>query len=70
MEDRGIGCKTCLVNKGVVSPEECIGCNGQKDCNEDYFPTRPKENVGVKPSKQNIFTKLFKKKEQKFYIIG
>jgi len=34
----GKGCKDCLVNKGVVHPEECIGCDGRMPCNHDYFP--------------------------------
>lgn len=42
-ENRGKGCKDCLVNRGVVSLEECIGCNGEKNCNEDYFPIKSKE---------------------------
>jgi hypothetical protein len=65
MEDRGIGCKSCLVNKGVVSFEECMGCNGQQNCNEDYFPT--KEKLEIKKPKENMFSRLFKKKEPKMY---
>lgn len=36
--NRGEGCKDCLANGGCVSPEECMGCNGQVSCNHDYFP--------------------------------
>jgi len=68
--ERGNACKDCLVTKGVVSYEECMGCNGQTSCNQDYFPTRPKEKVEVKSPKHNIFKRLFKKKDQQIYIIG
>jgi len=36
--NRGLGCKLCLVNMGIVSPEECLGCNGMTPCNYDYSP--------------------------------
>jgi hypothetical protein len=64
-EDRGIGCKDCLVTKGVVSYDECIGCNGQVNCNATYFPPKPK--VEINKPKINIFKKLFGKKESKMY---
>jgi hypothetical protein len=43
--DRESACKDCLVTKGVVSEEECIGCNGEKNCNEDYFPKQPQKKI-------------------------
>jgi hypothetical protein len=65
--DRGIGCKDCLVTRGVVSEEECIGCNGEKNCNEDYFPTKSIPKPKLAPKRK--WWQIFKKKEQKIYTI-
>ena len=52
MEDRGIACQTCLVNQGVVSLEECMGCNGLVNCNNDYFP---KKEVKRKECRDSLY---------------
>lgn len=37
--NRGNGCKNCLVvTTGEISPEECIGCKGERPANYDYYP--------------------------------
>jgi len=59
MEDRGIGCKNCLVNQGVVSFEECMGCNGNQNCNEDYFPSKPKEKQQEELKQQHFDRNIF-----------
>jgi hypothetical protein len=69
--DRGIGCKDCLVTRGVVSEEECIGCNGEKNCNEDYFPTKkkiftPEEEFEMQKNKCTDITNFGKIKLKEF----
>lgn len=38
MMNRGGGCSNCGVNFGWIHPEECIGCNGGRSANHDYYP--------------------------------
>lgn len=74
---RGEGCKNCGVTTGWIHPEECIGCNGERSANHDYYPESynydgsPKQKIAhsaeVMPTninkgqKQSIFRKFSKK---------
>jgi len=55
-------CKDCLVTLGVVSYEECIGCNGLVNCNATYFSPKKKTEIFTKDEKfemeRNRFTDI------------
>ena len=34
MQNRGPACKYCPASKGGWSPEECIGCQGNRTCDD------------------------------------
>jgi hypothetical protein len=65
--NNGNGCKDCFVNTGVVSPDECIGCDGQTSCNDAYFPKTTIKIPTSKPKRK--WFQVFIKKGKKIYTI-